>query len=46
MSYQHLRLTLTTKDRVIQPSDLQGLALPKDLQFSQGVVTAIANLNP
>lgn len=38
LAYQHLRLRITTQDGIITPNDLQGLKLPQDVQFSQGVV--------
>ncbi len=38
LAYQHLRLRITTHDGIITPDDLQGLKLPEDVQFSQGIV--------
>lgn len=38
LSYQHLRITLTSPEGVIEPKDLQGLQLPPQLQSTQGVV--------
>jgi CRISPR-associated protein Csx3 len=37
LSYQHLRFKISTGDGVIEPSDLQGLKLPDDMQWNQGI---------
>ncbi|NJP11519.1 MAG: CRISPR-associated protein Csx3 [Leptolyngbyaceae cyanobacterium RU_5_1] len=36
--YQHLHIQITTADGLITPHDLQGLDLPSDIIWSQGVV--------
>lgn len=35
--YQHLRITITTENGIIEPADLKGLKLPK-IDWPQGVV--------
>lgn len=36
--YQHLHISLTTEDGIIQPINLKGLQLPDSLNWQQGVV--------
>lgn len=38
LAYQHLRISLTSSDGLVEPSDLVGLRLPAQLDPSQGVV--------
>jgi CRISPR-associated protein Csx3 len=38
LAYQLLRLRITTQDSIITPEDLQGLKIPENVQFSQGIV--------
>lgn len=38
LPYQHLRIQITGDDGIIEPEDLKGLKLPKNIDFSQGIV--------
>lgn len=38
LPYQHLRLSITADDGILEPEDLRGLKLPENLDGSQGVV--------
>jgi CRISPR-associated protein Csx3 len=38
LPYQHLRIHNAAVDGILQPSDLKGLQLPRDMVWSQGVV--------
>ncbi|MGB3532914.1 MAG: CRISPR-associated ring nuclease Crn3/Csx3 [Microcoleaceae cyanobacterium] len=38
LKYQHLHIQLTTPGGVIEPSDLTGLEIPKNIDWKQGVV--------
>lgn len=38
LAYQHLHIQLTTTDQIIEPQDLKGLKLPKNVQWPQGIV--------
>ena len=38
LPYQHLRIQIANPDGIIEPIDLKGLQLPKEIQPSQGVV--------
>ena len=37
-SYQHLRITIEAEEGIVTPEDLKTLALPKEIQFNQGVI--------
>jgi CRISPR-associated protein Csx3 len=38
LPYQHLRIEIMTPDKVIEPQDMQSLALPEGICLEQGVV--------
>ncbi|GAB4208011.1 MAG: hypothetical protein Fur006_66480 [Coleofasciculaceae cyanobacterium] len=38
LAYQHLHIRISNPNRIIEPQDLKGLELPKDMIWSQGVV--------
>ena len=38
LNYQHLNFQFTTPDNLIEPSDLKGLEIPKQIDWKQGVV--------
>lgn len=38
LAYQHLHFQITTHDALIEPGDLNGLSLPSEVDFTQGVV--------
>lgn len=38
LNYQHLHIQFTTPDALIEPSDLKGLKISKNIDWKQGVV--------
>lgn len=36
--YQHLRISILNENGIITPNDLKGLKLPKEIDYSQGIV--------
>jgi CRISPR-associated protein Csx3 len=38
LPYQHLHINITNENGIITPGDLKGLKLPKNIDYSQGIV--------
>ncbi|MGB7509704.1 MAG: CRISPR-associated ring nuclease Crn3/Csx3 [Pelodictyon phaeoclathratiforme] len=38
LPYQHLQVSITTEDGLIEPQDLRGLKIPATVQWNQGIV--------
>jgi CRISPR-associated protein Csx3 len=38
LSYQHLHVEIVNENGIIVPTDLKGLKLPKEIDYSQGIV--------